>query len=126
MPSTQEHHQEFRTLLSQCEWDAAQSLWLTLAEQVPDQPEFLLLLVKEVADAGQTDSAAELAALLAPDLKSAGKLHEWLYALKIQAHASPPSKSLRTELIEAYQQIHQADSRLRTILSTAELDQPRI
>src|ERR1043166_1955245 len=125
MPSIQEQHQQVRNFLSQRKWDEAQSLWLTLAEQVPDQPEFLLLLVKEFTDAGQADTAAELAALLAPDLKSAGKHHEWLYALKIQAHASVPSKTLRTELIDAYRHIYKADPRLKTILSVAALDQPR-
>src|ERR1043166_277955 len=126
MASTQEQHQQFRRLLSQGDWDEAQTLWLTLAEQFSDQPEFLLLLVKEFGDAGQANAAAELAALLVPDLKSAGKQHEWLYSIKIQAHASSPSKALRTEMIEAYQQIYQADPRLKTILSTAGLDQSRM
>ena len=123
MAATEGHHQQLKDSLARGEWEAAQTLWLELAEKLADQPEFLLLLVKEFANVGQGASAAELASLLAPNLKAAGKLHEWLYALKLQAAATPNHKSLRSELSEAYQQIYQSDPRLRTILGIAELDQ---
>jgi len=122
MAPSEGHHQKLKDLLARGEWDGAQTLWLELAEKLADQPEFLLLLVKDVADAGQGGTAAELASLLAPNLKSAGKPHEWLYALKLQAAARPNDKSLRAELVEAYQQIYESDPRLRTILSIAGLD----
>ena len=116
------HHQELKELLAHGEWETAQTLWLELAEKLAEQPEFLLLLVKDFADAGQGEAAAELASLLAPNLKSAGKLHEWLYALKLQAAAHPNDKALRAELAEAYPQIYQSDPRLRAILAVAELE----
>ena len=122
MAATEGHHQQLKNSLARGEWDAAQTLWLELADKLAGQPEFLLLLVKEFADVGQGASAAELASLLVPDLKSAGKLHEWLYALKLQAAAKPNDKLLRAELTEAYQQIYQSDPRLRTILAVAELE----
>ena len=125
MPSTHEHHETFRIFLAQRKWDEAQSLWLDLVEQLPDQTEFLLILTKEVADAGQTDLAAELASLLSPNLKAAGKHNEWLYALKLQAHATPNDRAIRTQLIEAYQQIYQNDPRLKPILAVAQLDHHR-
>ena len=99
MAATEGHHQQLKDLLARGEWENAQTLWLELAEKLADQPEFLLLLVKEFADAGQGGTAAELASLLVPNLKSAGKLHEWLYALKLQAAAKPNDKSLRAELV---------------------------
>ena len=55
----------------------------------------------------------------------AGKHHEWLYALKLQAEAHPNDKPLRTEITEALTEIHQKDPRLKTILAIAELDQNR-
>src|SRR5580704_2603698 len=125
MSSTQNHHQQLKDLLTQRDWDNAQALWLELAEQFPDQPEFLLQLVKEFADAGQHTLAAELAALIAENIKAAGKHHEWLYALKLQAEAHPNDKPLRTEITEALTEIHQKDPRLKTILAIAELDQNR-
>jgi len=115
-------HQQLKDLLACREWEAAQTLWLESAEDLADQPELLLVMVKDFVDAGQEAIAGELASLIAPTLQSAGKLHEWLYALKLQAKAKPNDKSLRTELADAYQQIYQSDSRLRTILNTAELD----
>ncbi len=125
MSSTHEHHQTLRTLLSQRKWDDAQAFWLDLAETLQDQPEFLLILIKEVADAGQSRMAGELASLLSPTLRSAGKNHEWLYALKLQANVAPIDKVIRAELIEAYRQIYKDDQRLKPILAVAELDQPR-
>jgi transcription elongation GreA/GreB family factor len=125
MSSTSHEHEMLRSLLAESRGDEAQAFWLELADQHPDQPEFLLLLVKEFADAGQADAAAELASLIAPGLKSAAKDREWLYALKLQAHAKHPDKALRAELAEAYQAIHAADNRLRPILAVAELDQSR-
>src|SRR6266566_2480723 len=125
MSSTQNQHQQLKDLLSQRDWDNAQALWLELAEQFSDQPEFLLLLVKEFADAGQSDMAAELASLIAESIKAAGKHHEWLYALKLQADAKSKDKQLRTELIDAFGQIHQSDPRLKSILAVAEIDQNR-
>jgi len=125
MPSTHEHHETFRIYLAQRKWDEAQSLWLDLAEQLPEQTEFLLILIKEVADAGQTDLAGELASLLSPSLKSAGKHNEWLYALKLQANATPNDKAIRAQLIEAYQQIYQNDPRIKPILAVAQLDHLR-
>jgi transcription elongation GreA/GreB family factor/transcription elongation factor GreA-like protein len=126
MTISEGRHQELKDLLAGREWDAAQTLWLELADELAAQPEFLLLLVKDFADAGQGEMAGDLASLIAPNLKSAGKLHEWLYALKLQANAKPNDKSLRAELAEAYQVIYQADPRLRTILGVAELDRSRL
>src|SRR5882724_2888631 len=125
MSSTQNHHQQLKTLLSQSDWDNAQALWLELAEQFPDQPEFLLLLVKEFADAGQPALAAELASLIAGNIKAAGKHHEWLYALKLQTEAHPTDKQLRAHIIEAVNEIYEKDPRLKTILTASELDQNR-
>jgi transcription elongation GreA/GreB family factor len=125
MSSTQNHHQQLKDLLSQRDWDNAQALWLELAEQFSDQPEFLLLLVKEFADAGQSAMAAELASLIAESIKAAGKHHEWLYAIKLQVDAKPMDRQLRAELIAAFGQIHQSDPRLKTILAVAEIDQNR-
>ncbi len=73
MTSTQNHHQQLKDLLSRSDWDGAQAFWLELAEQFSDQPEFLLLLVKEFADAGQVDMAAELASLIVESIKAAGQ-----------------------------------------------------
>jgi transcription elongation GreA/GreB family factor len=117
--------QEFRKFLAEQNWEAAQALWLDLAEQSDDQPEQLLLLVKEFADDGPAPAAAELASLLAPNLKAAGKLHEWLFALKLQARANSSDKNLRADIIEAYTQIYQADPRLKSILTISELTEPR-
>src|SRR5271154_2431598 len=125
MISTQNHHEQLKTLLSQHDWDNAQALWLELAEQFPDQPEFLLQLVKEFADAGQPVVAAELASLIAESVKAAGKHHEWLYALKLQAEAKPIDKQLRAELVRAFSQLHESDPRLKTILNVSDIDQNR-
>ena len=125
MSSTQQHHQQLKDLLSRSDWDGAQAFWLELAEQFSDQPEFLLLLVKEFADAGQTEMAAELASLIAESIKTAGKHHEWLYALKLQAEAKPTDRQLRADLVMAFSQLHEFDPRLKTILAVAELDQNR-
>ncbi len=125
MSSTHDHHQQLKGLLSQRDWDNAQALWLELAGQFPDQSEFLLLLVKEFVDAGQPAIAGDLASLIAPNIKAAGKFHEWLYALKLQADAKPTDKQLRADLVEAYNHIYEADPRLKTILAVAELDQQR-
>ncbi len=124
MSSPQTHHQALKDLIAKGDWDTAQALWLDLATQLSDQPEFLLLLVKEFADAGNADLAAELAALIAGQLKSAGKPHEWLFALKLQAPAKPTDKALRTELLAAYSAAHENDPRLKAILAAAGLDQP--
>ena len=126
MPSTHDHHQALTNFLAARKWDEAQSLWLDLAEHHPDQPELLLVLIKEIADAGQQEMAAELASLLVPNLKTAGKLHEWLYALKLQAHAHPSDKALRAEILEAYRHIYEHEPRLKPILAVAELEQTRI
>jgi transcription elongation GreA/GreB family factor/transcription elongation factor GreA-like protein len=125
MASTQNHHQQLKELLTRGDWDNAQALWLELAEQFSDQPDFLLLLVKEFTDAGQSELAADLASLIASNIKDAGKFHEWLYALKLQAEGKPNDKQLRADLAEAYKQIHQADPRLKAILAVAELDRSR-
>src|SRR5579859_4106052 len=125
MTSTQDHHQQLKDLLAHRDWDNAQAVWLELAEQFSDQPEFLLLLLKEFADAGQPTIAGELAALITESIKAAGKHHEWLYALALQAEAKPNDKQLRTEVLEAFKQIHESDPRLKTILSIAEVDQNR-
>ncbi|MGD0017276.1 MAG: GreA/GreB family elongation factor [Verrucomicrobiia bacterium] len=119
------HHQQLKDLLARGEWENAQTLWLDLAEKLADQPEFLLLLVNEFTVAGQAAMAAELASLIAPNLKAAGKPREWLFALKLQASVRPMDKPLRTELVEAYHQVCEGDARLRTILSVASLDEPR-
>ncbi len=125
MSSTQNHHQQLKDLLSQSDWDGAQAYWLDLAEQFSDQPEFLLLLVKEFADAGQPEMAAELASLIAESIKAAGKYHEWLYALKLQAEAKPADKQLRADLVKAFTQLHESDPRLKTILAVSQFDQNR-
>ncbi len=125
MSADQTHHQELKDLLAQQRWDDAGALWLDLAEKYPEQSDLLLLLVKEFADVGQVALAAELASLLGATLKAAGKLHEWLYALKLQAAAKPVDKALRIELLQAYQQIYQADTRLKPILAASEMDQAR-
>lgn len=125
MSSTQNHHQQLKDLLSRSDWDGAQAFWLELAEQFSDQPEFLLLLIKEFADAAQTEMAAELASLIAESIKAAGKHHEWLYALKLQAEAKPTDKQLRAEIIKAFSHLHESDPRLKTILNVSEIDQNR-
>ncbi|HVM60594.1 MAG TPA: GreA/GreB family elongation factor [Verrucomicrobiae bacterium] len=125
MSSIQNHHQQLKDLLSRSDWDNAQALWLELAEQFSDQPEFLLLLVKEFADAGQSEMAADFASLLADNVKTAGKHHEWLYTLKLQADVRPTDKQLRAELPKAFAQLHESDPRLKAILTVSELDQNR-
>ncbi len=122
MSATHEHHQHLRDLLTQNKLDDAQFRWLELSEQPAIQPDFLLQLVKEFADAGHDRVAAELAALVTPSLKEAGKNHEWLYALKLQAAASPKDHALRNDLAEAYTAIHEKDARLKTILTIAGFD----
>ncbi|MCG3146966.1 MAG: Transcription elongation factor GreA [Verrucomicrobiae bacterium] len=122
MPSTTPHHESLKNLLTQRKFAEAEALWLDLAEQLHDKPDFLLLLVKEFADAGQPRQAAELAALLAPNLKADGKDHEWLYALKLQANANPADKPLRAELLAAYTKIFAQDARLKAIITVAQLD----
>jgi len=119
------HHQQLKDLIARGELDTAQTLWLELAEKLADQPEFLLLLVNEFAVAGQATTASELASLIAPNLKAAGKPREWLFALKLQAAVKPMDKPLRAEFIEAYQQVCEGDARLRGILSVAGLDELR-
>jgi transcription elongation GreA/GreB family factor len=119
---TAEYHQNFRTFIAERRWEDAQTLWLDLAEQHPDQVELLLVLIQEVADAGQKDLAAELASLLAPNLKAADKHHEWLFALKLQANATPNDKALRAEVIAAYEHVFQSDPRLKPILAVAEME----
>ncbi|HUI08077.1 MAG TPA: GreA/GreB family elongation factor [Verrucomicrobiae bacterium] len=125
MSSTHDHHQQLKSLLSQQDWDSAQALWFELAEQFPEQSEFLLLLAKEFADASQPAIAGDLASLIAPNMKAAGKFHEWLYALKLQADTKPTDKQLRADFVDAYTHIYETDPRLKTILAVAELDQPR-
>jgi transcription elongation GreA/GreB family factor len=122
MSVAHEHHQQIRDLLAQDNLDDAQFRWLELSEQFAAQPEFLLELVKEFADAGHPRTAGELAALITPTLKTAGKHHEWLFALKLRAAASPKEKALRPELAEAYTTIHEKDSRLKPILAVSALD----
>ena len=122
MATIQEYHQQIKDHLQAERWEQAQALWLDLATRLSDQPEFLLVLVKEFSDAGQGAVAADLAALVAPGLREAGKLHEWLYALKLQARERPRDKALRAELREAYLEIYQADPRLKTILGVTGMD----
>ena len=124
MSATHHHHETFTNLLQQSQWDAAQALWLDLADELADQPDFLLTLVKEFSQAGQPTLAAELAAFLAPSLHAAGKHHEWLYALKLQAGANPPAPNLRTELLTAYRQIYETDIRLNVIFATTKFAEP--
>ncbi len=122
MSAAHEQHQQLRDLLAQGRLDDAQFRWLELSEQFANQPDFLLTLVKEFADAGHPRTAAELVALITPSLKAAGKHHEWLYALKLRAAASPKEKTLRAELAEAYTAIYQTDPRLKAILAISVLD----
>ena len=126
MSSIQNHHQQLKNYLSRSDWDNAQALWLELAEQLSDQPEFLLLLVKEFSDAGKPDIASEFASLIADTVKTAGKHLEWLYSLKLQAEAKPSDKQLRSQLLSAYVQLHESDPRLKAILAVSEIDQHRI
>lgn len=125
MSQTQNYHQQLKDALAARNFEQAQALWLELAEQFPDQTEFLLLLIKDFLDAGQSPMAAELASLIALNLQAAGKHHEWLYTLKLQASVAPMDKNLRAQLLEAYRQIYENDSRLNTILTVAELDKNR-
>jgi transcription elongation GreA/GreB family factor len=122
MSATHNQHQQFRDLLTQNKLDDAQSLWLELADEFAAQPDFLLLLVKEFADAGHPFVASDLASLLVPNLREAGRLHEWLFALKLQAAASPKDHALRNVITEAYTTIYGTDARLKTILNVAGLD----
>lgn len=124
MSSVAQHHQQFKDFIQKGDWESAQALWLDVAAQFPDQPEFLLSMVKDLADANQTALAANLAELLAPQLKQAGKVHEWLYALKQVAVAKPADKNLRSELLAAYRAVYAGDPRLDAIISVAGLDQP--
>jgi len=114
-------HQRLKDLLARGETDTAQSLWLELTEQRGGEPEFLLLLVNEFALAGQHEIAADLASLIAPSLQEAGKLHEWLFALKLQATAKPTDKELRVQLVEAYGKLCEGDARWRPVLAASEL-----
>lgn len=125
MPSTHDAHQQLKDLLAQRDVAAAQALWLDLAEQFSDQPEFLLLLVREFADAGHATVAAELASLIADQLKAAGKHHEWLFALRLEADASPNDKRVRFEIVQAYTALYESDPRFKSILAVSELDQSR-
>src|SRR5439155_12161321 len=109
MALTATQHQQLKDLIALRQWDEAEALWLDLTEQIPDEPEFLLLLVKDFADAGQIELAGEMASFIAPNLKSSGKLHEWLYALKLQAAAKSTDKILRAEILEAYRQCYDSD-----------------
>ena len=122
MSLTPSHHETLKTLLRQSKWDDAQALWLDLAEELSNQPDFLLVLVKEFSDAGQPKLAAELASLLTAGFKAAGKHQEWLYTLKLQAQANFTDKNLRAELLNAYRQIYAADSRLPAILVAAQFE----
>lgn len=126
MSAAHDQHQQLRDLLAQGRLDDAQFRWLELSEQFAAQPDFLLTLVKEFASAGHPRTAAELAALIIPSLKAAGKHHEWLYALKLRVVACPKEKALRTELAEAYTAIYQADPRLKAILTVAALDNDNV
>ena len=122
MSLTPSHHETLKTLLRQSKWDDAQALWLDLAEELSNQPDFLLVLVKEFSDAGQPKLAAELASLLTAGFKAAGKHQEWLYTLKLQAQANFTDKNLRVELLNAYRQIYATDSRLPAILVAAQFE----
>ena len=126
MATLQEHHQLLKEHLEASRWEDAQALWLELATELADQLEFLLLLVKEFADAGNPAMAAELVSLIAPGLRTAGKLHEWLYALKLQAGERPKDKALRAEVRDAYLLIYEADPRLKTIVAAAGLDEAAV
>jgi len=125
MSQTHQYHQQFNQFLSQRQWDQAEEFWMNLANSIGDQSEFLLILLRDLADAGQPSRAAELAALLAPTLEKSGKHNEWLYALKLQAGAKSPDKSLPASLVAAYQKIYGADPRWKSILALSELDLPR-
>lgn len=122
MSAFHEQHEQIRSLLAQGRLDDAQFRWLELSEELAGQPEVLLTLVKEFSDAGHARVAAELAALIGPALKSAGKHREWLFALKLRAAAHPKDSSLRSELAEAYTAIYQTDPRLRAILAASALE----
>lgn len=120
-----QQRQQLQDLLARQQWDEAQTFWLELAERHPDAPDQLLPLVQDFAAAGQTDLAAELAGLIAGSLQATGKLHEWLFALKLQAPAKPSDRPLRAEIVAAYRQLHEADPRLKTILAAAALEDNR-
>jgi transcription elongation GreA/GreB family factor len=124
MANTQQKHEELKNLVAQKRWNDVQSLWLDIADEHDDNPEFLLLLVKEISQAGQDILAAELAGLLAPSLEQAGKVHEWLFALKIQAAANAKNKDLRAQVLAAYAKLHESDPRWKSILAASELSQP--
>jgi transcription elongation GreA/GreB family factor len=120
-----QQHQQLQDLLVRQQWDEAQTFWLELAEQHPKAPDQLLLLVQDFAAAGQAALAAELAELIAGSLKETGRLHEWLFALKLQAQAHPTDRALRAEIVAAYRQVYEADPRLKTILAAAAIEDNR-
>jgi transcription elongation GreA/GreB family factor len=126
MSHTQNHHQQFEQLLAQNQWDRAEEYWINLTDELEDQPELLLILLRDLAEAGQASRAAELAGLLAPTLQKAGKDHEWLFALKLQANSRSPEKNLAASLLTAYQKIYGTDPRWKAILSLCELEMPRV
>jgi transcription elongation GreA/GreB family factor len=125
MTPHQQAHESLTNLLAKNRLESAQSLWLELADTHAGEPDFLLALIKEFVAAGHHFAAAELAGFIAPNFKTAGKLHEWLYALKLQAVANPTDKPLRTEIVEAYRAIYGTDPRLKNIITVAQLDEPK-
>jgi transcription elongation GreA/GreB family factor len=125
MTPHQQAHETLKNLLAKNHLDAAQSFWLEFTETHAAEPDFLLALVKEFVTAGEHAVAAELAGLIAPNLKAAGKPHEWLYALKLQAATNPSDRPLRAAIVEAYRTIYASDPRLKAIITIAQLDDPQ-
>jgi len=126
MLAGQEYHHKLRSCLRHRKTDEAQGLWLELADKHSEESEFLLLLVKDFTDEGHEKIAGELASLLTPTLRSDGKLHEWLYSLKLQIDAKPTDKELRAQLLEAYHGLYKDDPRLKSILAVSEIEQSRV
>ena len=118
-------HESLKNLLANNRLESAQSLWLELADTHAAEPDFLLALINEFVAAGHPIAAAELAAFISPNLKAAGKLHEYLFALKLQAAANPLDKPLRTEIVDAYRTIYGTDPRLKAIVAVVQLDEAK-
>jgi transcription elongation factor GreA-like protein len=69
--------------------------------------------------------AAELASLIVESIKAAGKHHEWLYALKLQAEAKPTDKQLRAEIVRPLASSMSLTPVSRPSSAVSEIDQNR-
>jgi transcription elongation factor GreA-like protein/transcription elongation GreA/GreB family factor len=118
------YQKQIQELLGQKEFGQAVDVWMKAAEECPEQPEALLLLAREFVDAGAESEAAELISLVTPSLKEKAKWSELLWALKLLAQLQPRATGLRQQLLEAYQNVFETDTRLQTILDCSGLLNP--